>query len=60
GNTALMQAVKYNAIAVARLLIDSSADINARDYEGKTALKIAEEKEATDVIALLKVAGAKE
>ena len=44
---------------VARL-IKSGADVNAKDKRGATVLRYAEEHDATDVIALLKAAGAKE
>ena len=65
GKTVLMWAAEHKAIDVARLRIDSGADINAKDTEGKTALSFAteyeaEEHNATDMIALLKAAGAKE
>ena len=38
GTTALMYAASDNAIDVARLLIESGADVNARNAEGKNAL----------------------
>ena len=45
---------------MATLLIEAGANINAKNYGGKTALMLAEENNAADVIELLKAAGAKE
>ena len=59
--TALMYTVwNNNAPNIARLLIEAGADVNAQDNQGKTALMLAEESHSTDVIELLKSAGAKE
>ncbi|MDE6719224.1 MAG: hypothetical protein K2J68_05140, partial [Treponemataceae bacterium] len=49
-----------NSADIANLLIEAGADLNAKDYKDRTALMLAEEKEAAEVIALLKAAGAKE
>lgn len=57
-NTALVRAAHENAAAVARLLIKSGADVNAKRYDGKTALMYATEGKATEVMELLKAAGA--
>ena len=43
---------------MAKLLIEAGADVNARAINGYTALMIAEKYNASDVIALLKAAGA--
>jgi ankyrin repeat protein len=43
-----------------RLLLDHGADMNARDVIGRTALQIARERKAAEVVALLSEAGATE
>lgn len=57
---ALREAVKNDDIFVVRQLILAGADVDAKDNDGKTALMRAEERNATDVMELLKAAGAKE
>lgn len=63
GETALMMAVSSEGAGadMAKLLIAAGADMNTREnmYD-MTALMIAKERDAKDVIALLKAAGAKE
>ncbi len=60
--TALIYAAesKVPSAEVVKLLIDAGADVNARERDGMTALRYAEERDAADVVALLKAAGAKE
>jgi ankyrin repeat protein len=66
GTTALMQAAmagagsKLDNQAILVMLIAAKADVNAKDNNGKTALKLAEEAKNTEIIALLKAAGATE
>ncbi|MDE5775982.1 MAG: ankyrin repeat domain-containing protein [Treponemataceae bacterium] len=55
-----MYAAQKNAADVAKLLIKTGADVNVKNNVDKTALMYAEEKEAAEVLALLKAAGAKE
>ena len=44
---------------VAKLLIKARADINAKGNDGFTALMCAEEQRHTEIVKLLKEAGAK-
>lgn len=44
GNTALIEALKWNKSKTTQLLIENGADINAKNNEGKTALDYAESK----------------
>ena len=53
GRTALMSAAHRNAVDVAKLLIASGADMNAKDDKGKTALTCALESDASDVADIL-------
>ena len=58
-----MWAAEKNATDAAKLPIDAGADVNAKDYNGKTALIFAEERNAKEndsdgMIQLLKAAGA--
>lgn len=56
--TALMEAAHNNAAAVARLLIKSGADVNAKGFLYDTALMITVTAESPDVAKLLIEAGA--
>ncbi|MDE7292242.1 MAG: ankyrin repeat domain-containing protein, partial [Treponemataceae bacterium] len=60
GTTALMNTTWRDSQDVAKLLIETGADVNAKDKYGRTALMLAEERKAADVAALLKATGAKE
>jgi ankyrin repeat protein len=62
GRTALMTAVNsswYIDVAMIQALLDKGADVNAKDNKGWTALLLAEEKRKSDVVEMLKKAGAK-
>ncbi len=54
---ALIEAARDNDAFEARLLIWTGADANAKNEEDKTALAIAKEYDAPDVIALPEAAG---
>ena len=45
---------------VAKLLIENGADVNAKDNDGVTALMQASENGHTEIVSLLKSAGAEE
>ena len=60
GTTALMLAVREENPTMVKFLLEMGADVNARDDNGQTALKIANVHNKPDIIALLKSAGAKE
>lgn len=59
GRTALMHAVSRGHITAVRTLLTKGADVNARDKAGKTALSLAETFNLTEILKLLKKAGAK-
>ncbi len=46
--------------AVAALLIRHRAEVNTKNWEGKTPLTVAQEAGNTDIVKLLKKHGAKE
>ena len=62
GVTPLMQAAFHEPIDPARvkLLLDKGADASKKSNEGKTALQLAKQKGATEVVKLLEAAGAKQ
>ena len=60
GATALMYAAAEGHTDTVRILIDRGADVNARRESGGTALSLATELERTEIISLLKKAGATE
>ncbi|ESP01234.1 hypothetical protein LOTGIDRAFT_212772 [Lottia gigantea] len=53
GQTALMLAVSHGRTNMVRLLLDSGADINERDFDGSTALMCACEHGHTDIVKML-------
>ncbi len=60
GYTCLMMAAGNNRSDLVSFLITRGADVNARAKDGKTALALAREEGHTEVVKLLKAAGAKE
>lgn len=60
GTTALMLAVREENLNMVKFLLEMGADVNARDNNGQTALKIANVHNKLEIITLLKSAGAKE
>lgn len=58
GKTALMQATSENNIESLRVLLDNGADVNVVDRLGETALTIAARRGYTEIVELLKKAGA--
>lgn len=60
--TAIMAAVSdygFGTPEIIKMLIDAGVNINAKDVNGKTALKLAQEAGKTDMVNLLKQSGAK-
>jgi ankyrin repeat protein len=60
GFVALFWTARYGHAGGAKLLIDHGADVNAKDKDGMTALRWATANKQSQVIELLKEAGAKE
>lgn len=60
GATALMYAVGGGHIEIVKLLIEKKADVNLKDKEGYTALYAAKVKGNSEIVRLLKEAGAKD
>ena len=58
GWTALMRAAYYGQAECARLLLEAGADATLRatggEWEGKTALEVAEEEGEAEIVALLR------
>jgi len=57
-NTALLMAVQANAYEVVEALLNNSADPNAEDADGTSALEFATELELTEIMELLEYWGA--
>jgi len=60
GPTALMQAVDVGDPQMVQLLLEYGADVNKRGWYGWTALSEAKERNAVQIIHMLKRAGAKQ
>lgn len=60
GMTALMIAVSRTNRAVVKLLLDKGADVRVNNDHGKAVLDLAKEAKHSDIVTLLKQAGAKE
>jgi ankyrin repeat protein len=60
GVTPLIAATGNNKAAALRILLDAGADANARNKYGQTALMLAEGNRYTDIVEMLRTAGAKE
>lgn len=60
GSTALFYAVYSGKADLVKLLIDLKANVNVRTKDGDTPLKAAQKGDQTDIIEILKAAGAKE
>ncbi len=60
GTTALMKAVWWGHPITVKLLLDVGADVNVRDKDNRSALIITQEKGHTNIVNLLREAGAKE
>jgi ankyrin repeat protein len=54
-----MAAADRHEPVIARVLIAAGADVNAKNNFGETALYLARKEENTEVVAVLKRAGAK-
>ena len=59
GETAPYQAARKRATVMAQLLLDKGAEIDATDYDGDTALRIAAWYGCEEVVELLVERGAK-
>jgi uncharacterized protein len=60
GSTALFSAIYAGKPDMVKLLIDLKANVNVRTKDGDTPLKAAEKGDQTDIIEMLKAAGAKQ
>jgi len=59
-NTQLLEAAKSGQSEQVKSLLDAGADVKVRDNRGQTPLMIAAEEDQTQIVELLKQAGAKE
>lgn len=59
GMTPLMYAARYNNAEIAKFLIEKGANILAKDYNGYTALNLAEGGNATKVADVIRAASKK-
>jgi ankyrin repeat protein len=60
GTPVLASAVEKHNVEIIKALIDSKVSLNLTDTLGQTALKVAEQNQLTEIVALLKKAGGKE
>jgi len=60
GQMPLHMSAKQGHRAIVELLIDRGAGVNARDWDGSTALSLAKEKDHKEIVELLHKNGAKE
>jgi len=58
-NKILFNAVRKNDLSAVKAALKKGADANAKDEVGRTALICASEKQHTDIVSLLKNAGAR-
>ena len=56
----LIDAAENGDVAEVKELIKAGADVNAKTDDGRTALSAAKERGNTNIVKLLKAAGAKE
>ena len=58
GETALHLASEEGHTEVVRLLIENHADLNVRDRDDRTAVRLARRNKNTEIVDLLQLAGA--
>ena len=59
GNTALIDAACARYTEAVKLFLDRGADVNARSTEGGTALDCAKERDAREIVRILRRHGAR-
>jgi ankyrin repeat protein len=59
GDTLLMMAVRSGSLPLVQLLLAKGVEINAKNRTNQTALSIAEDADNTEIVELLKRAGAR-
>ncbi len=59
GTTALMWAAEHGSTDIVKLLIEAKANVNLKNHSGETALTLANKNKRTEIVKLLKAAGAK-